>query len=369
MVGCLSGTGATEVGAHAIACPRCAQLADFHCLNLWGLRPAAPVTLGAAAGTGVPALNFHSIHIGSVYEFDALENDKSGGQRAAYVPAVVVRKQLQPAEGGSSPARVRQRAQLRAALQQECAPGAKIAAVLRHLSAVAAGEGPSTEAELDGKGRCMELRLAMPGEPGGLVQAACWPALSGTSSPPWSAGAHPQTCCNQAAPLSTCCPSARRSWQSLTLRCAVCQPGTPAAASGRPRRRCRLGGSWALPVRLAAGCWLHGCMPVRASCCLAWLAAPYCSTSLCVTSSTLLPFCSEATRSSAQAQHPAQPERHTRRAHYQAVAGQPRRRPAHAVKDAAPVPPNQIGTAAVSKVDAHFEAAAAGRHAVCHPHT
>jgi hypothetical protein len=77
----------------------CVQLRHFTCFNLERLRPTLPIggaTAAAAEGAApsVPALTFRSIRVGGCYEFDLLAAEDGSGQRSAYVPAIVLRKQL-----------------------------------------------------------------------------------------------------------------------------------------------------------------------------------------------------------------------------------------------------------------------------------
>lgn len=86
------------------------QLAPFTCLNLGHLRPVPPVAprpvtppeqsaedsegSEAPSAPPVPALTAATIHLGSVYDFNILASADRSGQRARYVPALVVSKRV-----------------------------------------------------------------------------------------------------------------------------------------------------------------------------------------------------------------------------------------------------------------------------------
>ena len=138
------------------------QLRQFTCFNLARLRPALPIggaaaAAGAGAAPSVPALTFSSIRVGGCYEFDLVVAEDSSGQRAAYVPAIVLRKQLvQGEEKKTRP------------MQPRCSRS--IASFLERLrerqqQVAQAAEAPGTSAAGAAalQGKLMQLTLYWPG--------------------------------------------------------------------------------------------------------------------------------------------------------------------------------------------------------------
>lgn len=94
---------------HAFSILCLLQAERFTCLDLQHLRPAVPIVPAEPlrrpeAKAAVPALTSASLHSGGCYEFNLLALSDSSGQRAAYVPAVLLHKKVAAARGSSSSA-------------------------------------------------------------------------------------------------------------------------------------------------------------------------------------------------------------------------------------------------------------------------
>lgn len=140
---------------------------EYTCYDLADLRPPVPVAAGAPSTPGptttVPALTAGRLRVGACYDFNALQNSGGLGRASAYVPAILLRKQVVSSDDMSAlPARLGDRSDA-AGQAGDGAPGSRIEAVLKRLEraaeVAAVGDGGAGPAGVE-----LEITIFCPGE-------------------------------------------------------------------------------------------------------------------------------------------------------------------------------------------------------------